>query len=616
MLSFLSPLFLAGAAAAALPVILHLLKREPERRVKFPAVRLLRQAPVEHTQRRRLRELVLLALRVAALVLLALAFARPFFASGAAVGSAGATIVALDTSYSLSAPGRFERARQLAKAAIGRAPAGDVVGVVAFADTADVLEKPSGDREAASAAVDRAAAGFGSTRYRAGLSAAAQLLDGRRGTIVVVTDLQEGGWDAGDHALVPDTARVELADVGPLPADLGVTAAQALADRVVATVRNAGDRPAEARVHLALDDRPAGDQTVAVAAHGAADVAFPATAAVSVDDREGLQANNARYLVIGERDRPSVLVVAGASDLQREAFYLRAALEAGGSVGGYLVEGAAGADLAGYSQARLAPYAAVVLVSSRGLERRGRELLASYVRGGGGLVLAAGPEVDGAVVGDLLGDVKLHVSPIEGKPSPRTLAAADRRHPVFARFGANVPTLTLVQFQIVARIAGDGCPPIARFTSGEPALIDCTAGDGRALVFASDLNNAWNDFPLHATFLPFVQEAVRYVSSGRPAADYLVADVPPGLPARPGIVTLPGAAERRVAVNVDPREADPSRISAAEFDSAVTRLKEAGATRARVEARQQEERQHLWEYALVVMLLGLAAEGVVASRTA
>src|SRR5438874_5425336 len=114
MISLLAPLFLVGAAAAAIPLVLHLLKREPEPRVKFAAVKLLRRAPVELTEKRHLRELLLLALRVATLVLLALAFARPFFASGAAARSVGATLVAIDTSYSMSAPGRIERARQLA----------------------------------------------------------------------------------------------------------------------------------------------------------------------------------------------------------------------------------------------------------------------------------------------------------------------------------------------------------------------------------------------------------------------------------------------------------------------------------------------------------------------
>jgi len=104
MLSFLSPLFLVGAAAAALPIVLHLLKRQPEARVKFAAVKLLKRAPVEHTQKRHLRQLILLALRISALLLLALAFARPFFATGAALGNSGVTVVALDTSLSVSAP--------------------------------------------------------------------------------------------------------------------------------------------------------------------------------------------------------------------------------------------------------------------------------------------------------------------------------------------------------------------------------------------------------------------------------------------------------------------------------------------------------------------------------
>ena len=157
MLSFLSPLFLVGALAAAVPIVLHLLKRAPEPRVRFGAVQLLRRASIERTEKRSVRELLLLALRVAALGLLALAFARPFFASGSAAGSGSATIVALDTSYSMSAPGRFERAQQLAKDAVTRAAAADLVGVVAFSDEADVAVRavhrssrgPAGNRSGA-----------------------------------------------------------------------------------------------------------------------------------------------------------------------------------------------------------------------------------------------------------------------------------------------------------------------------------------------------------------------------------------------------------------------------------------------------------------------------------
>ena len=91
---------------------------------------------------------------------------------------------------------------------------------------------------------------------------------------------------------------------------------------------------------------------------------------------------------------------------------------------------------------------------------------------------------------------------------------------------------------------------------------------------------------------------------------------------QPGIVSVPDAAAgaasrtRHVAVNVDPREGDPARISAEDFQSAVMRLKDAGASEARAEAKQQEDRQHLWRDVLVLMIAVLAFEGALASRTA
>ncbi|HEV3140945.1 MAG TPA: BatA domain-containing protein [Vicinamibacterales bacterium] len=629
MFSFLSPVFLIGAAVAAVPLILHLLKREPEPRVKFAAVKLLKNAPVEHAEKHRLRELLLLALRIATLALLAIAFARPFLRSGRAAGGGDVTIVALDTSYSLSAPGRFERARQLALQAIGRVPSGDRVGVVTFSDEAQVAAKPTVDRALAKSAIDEAVVGFGATRYRAALSTAAQQLDDGRGTIVVVTDLQEIGWDAGDRAAVPEGARIEVVDVGALPANLAVTAIRPLSDRVVATIRNTG--PArEARARLTLDGRPPVDAKIAIGPNQSADVVFagaPAggSASVAVDDPNGIQADNVRYAVIGGTNRTSVAVVTGTGDIAREAFYVQQALgvQTPGGGAAYQVVPLSGAKLTTMTQGDVAVHAAVMLLSTRGLERRGRELLSQYVRGGGGLFIAAGPDVDGDLVADVLGaGAPLRIATIAAtKPSPRSLAPADVRHPIFRPFASNAATLGLVTFQNVARVGGDGCQTLARFTSGEVAFVDCAAGDGRALVIASDLDNRWNDFPLHATFVPFLHEAVRYLASGAVrATEYVVADAPAGVRRSPGIATLPdnraGAAPLRIAVNVDVRESDPARLSADDFQSAVTRLKDIGATEAKTEAREQEDRQHLWRYALALMVLLLAVEGVVASRTA
>src|SRR5207247_11226249 len=132
---------------------------------------------------------------------------------------------------------------------------------------ADVIARPSADRALALAAIDGVSAGFGATRYRVGLNAAAQALSGRRGTIVVVTDLQESGWDAGDRASVPQSVRIDVVDVGPLPPNLAVTAIRRDADRIVASVRNTDSRARDTHVHLELDGRPAGDIPGSIGPH-------------------------------------------------------------------------------------------------------------------------------------------------------------------------------------------------------------------------------------------------------------------------------------------------------------------------------------------------------------
>ena len=73
---------------------------------------------------------------------------------------------------------------------------------------------------------------------------------------------------------------------------------------------------------------------------------------------------------------------------------------------------------------------------------------------------------------------------------------------------------------------------------------------------------------------------------------------------------------RRIVVNVDPRESDAGRLSVEDFRSAVTRLKDEPGAEGRIEARQQEDRQHLWQYAMAMMVVLLAAEGLLAARTA
>ena len=77
MIAFLSPLYLLAAAAAAVPLLIHLMRRRIGTKVDFPAVRYLARAEREHSRKLRLRNLLLMLLRVAAVLAVVLAAGRP-----------------------------------------------------------------------------------------------------------------------------------------------------------------------------------------------------------------------------------------------------------------------------------------------------------------------------------------------------------------------------------------------------------------------------------------------------------------------------------------------------------------------------------------------------------
>jgi hypothetical protein len=91
------------------------------------------------------------------------------------------------------------------------------------------------------------------------------------------------------------------------------------------------------------------------------------------------------------------------------------------------------------------------------------------------------------------------------------------------------------------------------------------------------------------------------------------------VPAKPGIATVAqpvdaGGTARRVAINVDPAESEQGRLSAEEFQTAVTRLKDVSRSAPHLEASQQEEHQRLWQYVLGVMIATMIVEMFVAAR--
>src|SRR5688572_16027019 len=96
----LNPLWLLLGLAVSVPLIIHLLQRHQGPRVIFPAVRYLKRAEREHARRIKLRQLLLLLLRMFVLLVIAFAAARPFMRGAGSGHAPTAVVIVLDNSMS------------------------------------------------------------------------------------------------------------------------------------------------------------------------------------------------------------------------------------------------------------------------------------------------------------------------------------------------------------------------------------------------------------------------------------------------------------------------------------------------------------------------------------
>ena len=615
-LSFLAPAFLLGCLAAGIPVMLHLLRRERVPLVRFSDIRFLRRAHVEQERKRRLSELLLLALRVGAVLLLAFAFAHPFFGDVAELDGS-ATVVLVDTSFSLSGPGQQAEVRALARSAIDAAPDDHLVGVVAFDEVARVVAGLGGSRSSARAAVDALSSRPRGTRYREGLAAASALIGARPGRVVVVTDLQAAGWDLGSGSVSP-RVELELRPVAAPTGNLAVVGLEVEPDSTSIVLFQVGALTGDTTVSLAVDGVAVYEESIRPVP-GRSTLQFPiplpptGVAMASVVDPVGYPVDNRRYRLLDPPPPIPVLIVIGNRP-SRASFYMERALAPGDDRNPFAVSVVSTVSLAARPE-MLEEMSAVVLVETLGLDRQGRDLLASFVRGGGGLFVVAGAGFDSNLVADLFGrDTELGLGAPQTHVDPITLVPNDFRHPIIQGLGRLASQLSETRFTTTFTADAGAGTVIARFSDQSPALVEHEVGTGRILILGSGLAANWNDWPRRRTFVPFLHESLAYVADHRVTPqEFVIGDGPAGLSNEPGAFRL---AERPgyVVLNVDTSESDPTPLSQERFASAVDRLAQAAEREAEVTAGEQEAIQRMWRYTLMLMAVVLLAEGWLGRR--
>src|ERR1017187_3160766 len=134
-MSFLTPWFLLGGLAVGIPVWVHLIRHQQSEPSPLPSLMFYRRLPVRTMSRQQLQHLLLLAARCLLILLLALAFARPFFTSANPVAMAAKSrryVILVDVSGSMRYGKRADLAKSAARDALAKLGPLDEAQIVSF----------------------------------------------------------------------------------------------------------------------------------------------------------------------------------------------------------------------------------------------------------------------------------------------------------------------------------------------------------------------------------------------------------------------------------------------------------------------------------------------------
>jgi Aerotolerance regulator N-terminal/von Willebrand factor type A domain len=521
-MGFLAPWFLGGLAAVGLPIYVHLLRKHRTVPLPFSSLMFFEQRTQSSVKHRRLRYLLLFALRTAFIVLLMLAFARPFINSSsvAVAGNGHATVFAIDNSFSMRQGDRFTKAKADALAAVAALRGGDQGQVVSFSGQSRVLTEMTTDRTALRTALESIQPSDEASSY-ADLVRELRVLATRPIDVHLFSDMQKSSMPAS----FTDLQLNEKIKLIPHPVASGAvpnfTVENVLAprhiydpkkSRVLATIAGYGTPAAKFKASLYVNGKLQATKPVELAADGRASVEFLALDApygfskgeIRIDAGDAFPADDHFYFSAERADPRPALFIQDPRNT-RAFLYFRTALESSNEPAYTLT--AASPDQA--MNLALAKYPFIVLSDlptplAKGLESNLRE----YVNKGGALLVALGTHSRGTVpVADLVISGNRIETPEGGRF--QTVISADATHPVIRRNNE----WSGIKFFQTAKVEPGTARIIARLSDSSPILIDHQVGEGRVLIFASTLDNISNDLPISASFVPFVEQASHYLGN-------------------------------------------------------------------------------------------------------
>jgi len=564
-LSFLTPALTAGALLIALPIVLHLVMRRQPRQLVFPALRFVANRRSSNQTRLKLRHIILLLLRCAAIGLLAFALARPALrGSGLKGGETGLVSAALviDNSprmeYVDKTETRLAAAQEMATWLLEQLPADSRVAVL---ERGDRRGKRLADRDAGLLRVRRMKPTYRTRPLEDTVRDAVDLLtenEGDRHELYLFTDMAAADWPEETRQAIRNElerlpeAKLLLVDVGADEVSNRGLGGVVLSDSQLAegepltiqtpvfavtpTANRANAKPLLAQLWLQSDGKreKRGETLVTLDASGRGVARFTLSSldesdkagavhqgVVRLADADALPIDDERYFTVEVQPPRPVLLAATNS---RASLFVDQALApldpAGSQPSVYQTERATFAQLA---QANLADYQSVWLLDPPPLDTRVWRRLDDYAREGGAVAIALGRRA------------KLSAM---NAPAPQALLAARLRwrsrdatylrplqynHPALAQladFAAAIPWAEFPVYQYWQLDALDeSAVVLAPFANGDGAIVERQVGKGRVLTITTPLSDPASGEPWN--LLPTGQDPWPFLALTKNLADYL-----------------------------------------------------------------------------------------------
>lgn len=540
-MSLLMPLYIAGLAAISLPLLFHLIRRSPRGQVVFSSLMFLSRSPPRLTRRSRLDQWLLLLLRALAILLLAIAFARPFLRSQSVLGVSGSQgrrmILLVDTSASMQRQGTWSAAMQRSRELLADLSPRDWVALYAFdSDVRVIVDFPrnvatpiSQHRQQISDQLAQLSPGWQSTNLARALSRAAEdlkvLADENSSSIsaplqiVLLSDMQRGSQvESLSGYEWPESVKLDIEPV--MPVEAGNASLSLVAD----TRRRNNHEDLRLKVSNSQDGESESFQVTWVSADGASaagtDVYVPPGESRVIQIPEHTAENLAYLQLQGDphgfdnrlflappRTETVRLLYLGndqAADTEGALYYLLRAYADSALRQFEILDEIPGDPLSPVGVAGIS-----LAVATRPLDTVEGVRVQDYLEKGGHLLYVASDTDCQDSIRVLLDDQQLEL--VEQQPDDYAmLADIDFDHPLFAPFRnpqfSSFNKIHFWQYRQIQVAANNSSRILARFDSGHPALLEQEVGEGVAWVLASSWQPADSELARSTKFVPLLLE--------------------------------------------------------------------------------------------------------------